>query len=81
MDQRSKSSSRGLRGKLSSLYLSSLSADLLLSGLVEPGLDSSGPLLVEVLERDDCKIDSSVSFSTIKTTGRRKETYRCCASP
>lgn len=53
MDQRSKSSSRGLRGKLSSLYLSSLSADLLLSGLVEPGLDSSGPLLVEMLKRDD----------------------------
>jgi hypothetical protein len=52
VDKRTESINRA-RGILSGLCLSSLTTDLLLGGLIKPGLHTTGPLLVEVLIGND----------------------------
>jgi hypothetical protein len=53
VNNRSQRSGGGSGSILSGELLSLVAADLLLNGLAEPGFHSLGPILVEVLVRDD----------------------------
>jgi hypothetical protein len=64
MDKGSKSTGGGSGGKLGSLDLSFLTADLLLNRLLEPSLDSVLPVLVEVLVGDDVVVTRHIYKTT-----------------
>jgi len=76
VNQRSQGTSSRSGSKLSSLDLALVAADLLLNRLIQPGFHTAGPLLVEVLKRNNCN-----------TTGQPRKPYehtitnRCCAWP
>ena len=55
VDKRSEGTWCRTRGKCCRLDASFVSADFLLDRLIQPCLNTSGPLLVEMLERDYCK--------------------------